>query len=285
MKSRPETAVIIGIVQIGGSLGLALKNANFFGKIGGFDLDTKRLKLADGFLDFCCYDLDDALRKSDIVILAVPVFEIVRILEHGINKYSQKFYTDVGSCKIPMFEISGNSQKVRYIGGHPLAGTEKKGEKGWDASLFNNKPYFYVIDKNQSAQDEEMLIDMIKSIGAIPCSISASEHDRSVALTSHLPLFASLALMGRYSDQDQNMKTFVGSGFRSMTRLSGCSPQMGKDMLISNRKNILSELDKYICELDSLAEHLKNSDDDVLLEKMLKYHKLYWQFINDKNHT
>lgn len=282
MNSRTETAVIIGIGQIGGSLGLALKKARFFQRIGGFDLDPKRLERGKTFLDFCCSDLEDALEKSDIVILATPVYEIVRILEQCISKYPQKFYTDVGSCKTPMSEITENYPNIRYIGGHPIAGSENKGESGWDPSLFEKKPYFYTCDKKQSSRDLEMLKDMIKSVGAIPYSISPSVHDRSVALTSHLPLLVSYALMAIYSDNNLDLNNFIGSGFRSMTRLTGGSPEMGKDMLISNRENILTELDTYRSELDCLAECLKNNDEKKLLEIMQKQNKLYWQTIKEE---
>ncbi len=281
MKSSTETAVIIGIGQIGGSLGLALKKANFFSRIGGFDLDVKRLERGKTFLDFCCSDLDDALEKSDIVILATPVIEIVRILEQCISKYPQKFYTDVGSCKTPMFEIIGNYPHARFIGGHPIAGSENKGESGWDPSLFEKKTYFYSCDNNQSSRDLEMLKDMIKSVGAIPYSISPAVHDRSVALTSHLPLLVSYALMGIYSAHNLDLNSFIGSGFRSMTRLTGGSPEMGKDMLISNRENILNELDNYRAELDSMAECLKKNDEKKLLEIIQKQNKLYWQTIKE----
>ena len=259
-----------------------MKNARFFPRIGGFDLDAKLLERGKTFLDFCCPDLDDALDISDVVILATPVIEIVRILEQCIGKYPQKFYTDVGSCKTPMFEITGNYPHVRFIGGHPIAGSENKGESGWDPSLFEKKTYFYTCDNNQFSRDLEMLKDMIESVGAIPYSISPSIHDRSVALTSHLPLLASYGLMATYSDNNLDLNTFIGSGFRSMTRLTGGSPEMGKDMLISNRENILTELDNYRAELDCLAECLKNKDEKKLLELMQKQNKLYWQKIKEE---
>lgn len=277
MKPLNKTAAIIGIGQIGGSLGLILKKATFFFKIFGCDKNIQRLKLAEKFFDDCFDKIEEALHKSDVVILASPINDIVKLLKFGFENFPEKLYTDVGSTKVPMLNLAKNYHNIRYIGGHPLAGSEKHGELGWDVSLFKGKPYFWTSDINQTKMDQQLINDMIKTIGATPVSILAEDHDRAIALTSHLPLFVSLAIMASFSEKGKEFSPFLGSGFKSMTRLSGGSPEMGKDLLISNKENILLELDKFLKKLLELKEILKDKNDARLLQKMKRYQNLYWQ--------
>ncbi len=276
---RKETIAIIGLGQIGGSLALALRQANFFHQIAGYDCHQKRLQLAGQFLDHVCSGLDDAFTRGDVILLATPVLEIQRLLEFGFAHYPQKFYTDVGSVKTAISAISAKQQLGRYIGGHPLAGSEKEGEKGWDAELFCGKNYYLVQATNQTQSDEELLLEMIRAIGAIPIFISPAEHDRAMAATSHLPLLLSLTLMGIFVPRASQLQPYVGSGFRSLTRLTGGSPVMGKDLLLSNRDNLLLELDLFLAKIAELKRQLQNSDETTLLQFLQECQQYYWQQI------
>lgn len=279
MNPQNRNAVIIGVGQIGGSLGLALRKANFFFKIFGCDVNIQRLKLAKNIFDSCFDNLMEAIDKSDVVMFASPINELVKSLKFGFENFPDKLYTDVGSTKVPMLELSKKYDNVRYIGGHPLAGSEKKGEFGWDASLFKGKPYFYTFDENQTSEDKQFFVEMIKSIGANPISFSAAKHDRMVAMTSHVPLLLSLAMMSAFSEGEEQLAPFVGSGFQSITRLAGGSPEMGKDLLISNRENILIALKDFSEKLLELSEHIKNKDDVTFYKKMKSLQDLYWKVV------
>ena len=281
MKPQNKTAAIIGVGQIGGSLGLALKKSDFFEKIYGYDKNTQQLKLAETFLDKCFDDIEETVKNSDIIILASPINSILETLRFGFENFPQKLYTDVGSTKFPMLKLSSKYSDVRYIGGHPLAGSEKKGESGWEASLFIRKPYFWTSDENQSKEDEQTIVNMIRSCGAKPISLLAEEHDRAVAMTSHLPLIVSLAMMSSFSEREEQLTSFLGSGFQSMTRLSGGSPQMGKDLLISNQENIVDELEIFSEKLSDLKKLIKNDDEKTLLNKMKSYQDLYWKIFGN----
>jgi len=281
MILQNKTAVIIGVGQIGGSLGLALKKANLFSEIYGYDKNAQRLKLSDKFLDKCFNEVGEAIDKSDVVILASPINDILRTLKLGFENFPNKLYTDVGSTKSPMMELSKKYQNIRYVAGHPLAGSEKKGESGWATSLFSGKPYFWITNENQNKEDEQFVVKMIKAIGANPISISAEEHDRAVAMTSHLSLLLSLAIMSSFSERIEQLAPFIGTGFKSVARLAGGSPEMGKDLLLSNRENILKELEKFSAKMSELKELLVNIDEIPLLNKMRNYQELYWQTIEN----
>ena len=106
MKPQNKTAAIIGVGQIGGSLGLALKKSDFFEKIYGYDKNTQQLKLAETFLDKCFDDIEETVKNSDIIILASPINSILETLRFGFENFPQKLYTDVGSTKFPMLKLS-----------------------------------------------------------------------------------------------------------------------------------------------------------------------------------
>ncbi len=271
-----ETASIIGLGQIGGSLAMALKKAGYFPKLGGFDSDKKRRQLAASFLDQHFETIEDAFEKSDLLILATPVGDILHLLEFGFQHYPQKLYSDVGSAKQPMMKLAAGYKDIRFVGGHPLAGSEKSGESGWDETLFEDKPYFYVPAPNPPAKDVELLVEMIRAIKAVPHPIAADVHDRALAATSHLPLLFSLSVMSTYMENEINLQPFLGGGFKSVVRLSGGSPEMGRDLLLSNRENILSELNRYRMGLTALQNMLETNNEGKLLTIMEKIHEKYW---------
>lgn len=282
MRTSEYTAAIIGVGQIGGSLALALKQARLFKKIGGYDRDPKRLKLAQSFLDLGWENREQAMQESDVIILATPVQSILRDLQFGMENYPEKLYTDVGSSKRPMMALVKQYDQVRYIGGHPLAGSEKKGEAGWDKTLFQNNIYFFCADRNQVTEDVELVRKMIQAVGAIPTSVDPADHDRSVAITSHLPLLLSLSLLDTYAEKSPELQSYVGTGFRSTTRLCGGATEMGKDLLISNRDNILAVLRRFISHLTQFKQYLEKNEEDQLFRKMEELQHLYWREI-DRN--
>ncbi len=283
MVANETKAVIIGLGQIGGSLALALKRAGFFESVGGYDIHAQRLQKAGAFLDVDSSDLDGAISAVDLVILAAPILENIRILKFGIKNYPDKLYTDVGSTKRQILEASGKAPEVRFIGGHPFTGTEKEGESGWDESLFRQKTYFWVPEANQAPDDVELLIGMIEAIGAIPKPVTAEEHDQVLALTSHLPILVSLGLTGLIQEGGINADDFVGSGFLSAARLAGGSPEMGKDILLSNREAVLDELIRFINELSALVANLREPDGEELLQMMKEYQQIYRGLLTKSN--
>lgn len=274
MAMNKKTAAIIGLGQIGGSLALALKNNSCFKSIGGFDTKASRLHKAKEFLDFCCDSEEEAMVSADIIILAAPVLENIRLLKIACQNKYDKLYTDVGSTKTQIMQKSHENPGIRFVGGHPFAGTEKPGEAGWDATLFSGKPYFWIPESSQSEEDIQCILDIIRAIGAVPQSVDAEEHDRMLAYTSHLPILISLSLAGLL-EQDDSQMDFVGNGFLSTARLAGGSAEMGKDILMSNKEAVLAEMVRFSKNLDKFVECLRNSDENQLLELMEKHRQIY----------
>ena len=274
MAPNDETAVIIGLGQIGGSLAMALKKASYFKAIGGYDPNTDRLQKANDFLDFTYENLEEAMLKADLIILAAPVLKNIQILERGFQTNPGKLFTDVGSTKAQILQESRKNHGIRFIAAHPFTGSEKAGDSGWDAMLFEGKPYFWVPENNQSDEDINCIVNMIKAIGAIPKAVDAEEHDRALALTSHLPILISLGLAGLLEGNAASID-FVGSGFLSTARLAGGSAEMGKDILISNREAVLTEMTRFNEKIAALVNSLKNSNDNQLLELIKRYRRNY----------
>lgn len=278
MPPAIEIASIIGLGQIGGSLGMALKKAGYFPRLGGYDQVEKRRQLAASFLDHLFETVGELFEKSDLIILATPVAEILRLLEFGFRHFPQKLYTDVGSSKQPMLKLAAGHEHIRYVGSHPLAGSEKSGESGWDGTLFEGKPYFYVTTPYSAAEDVDLIVKMSKAIKAVPFPITADIHDRTLAATSHLPLLLSLSFMSSSMQNEMDLQPFLGSGFKSVARLSGGSPEMGRDLLLSNKENLLSELKRFRKVLSGLQKILETEDEDKLLTVMKQIQEKYWQF-------
>ena len=115
---------------------------------------------------------------------------------------------------------------------------------------------------------------MIKAIGAIPKAVDAKVHDRALALTSHLPILISLGLAGLLEENVSSID-FVGSGFLSTARLAGGSAEMGKDILVSNREAVLTEMTRFNEKITALVDSLRNSNDNQLLELIIRYRQKY----------
>lgn len=281
MDPSETTAVIIGLGQIGGSLALALRKAAFFQQIGGFDINTeRRLKAAD-FLDFTTENLDNAVARGDLIILAAPVLQNINILRTAISDFPQKLYTDTGSTKKSIFEFSREAEIKRFIGGHPMTGTENEGDQGWDDALFEGKPYYWIPDDRLDPGDVKLIVDMIEATGAVPQAVDPEEHDRLLALTSHLPLLISAAIMGTVSSQEGNIDDFVGSGLRTVTRLAGGSPEMGKDIMLTNKDLILRALDEFLNTISELAEHIRLDRGDKISLALGDYQKAYLALVRE----
>ena len=257
-----ETVAIVGVGLIGGSFGLALKKAGFAGKILGVSAPgTLEKALERGAIDQGL-PLEQALQHADLVYLSQPISRILETLA-SIEPWLRpgSLVTDAGSTKA---KIVGQAQRsirqTQFLGGHPLAGKERRGVQEADPDLFLGRTY--VLTPGDPSELETApareFIQWVKAIGAVPLSLSPQEHDRIVSLTSHLPqlLASALAstLAGRLGPAEHLQ--VAGPGLRDTIRLASSPYDIWGDILKTNTCEIEAALAAYIAKLEDLRAHL-----------------------------
>jgi prephenate dehydrogenase len=259
-----QTVAIAGVGLIGGSFGLALKKAGFGGTILGVSSPaTLKAALDRGAINEGS-TLADAAARADLIYLAQPIGRILDTLRH-IDEFVQPgtLITDAGSTKSAI--VSAARQHIRrgvFLGGHPMAGKEKRGVAEADADLFRDRTYVLTPDDPRSLESPaaQEFIDWISRIGALPLTMNAAEHDRVVSFTSHLPQLAATALAATVAEQAGDNLAVAGPGLKDTTRLALSSFDLWRDILATNSGPIEQALTAYIGKLEHLRDNLRTRE-------------------------
>ncbi|HXH49251.1 MAG TPA: prephenate dehydrogenase/arogenate dehydrogenase family protein [Terriglobia bacterium] len=256
---------IIGLGLIGGSWALALKKLGHAAHRIGFDApEVLSQAIESGAVHGSASNLDEAVRKADLVILATPVGKILELLPRlKTSAPSNALITDVGSTKQRIMaqarELSDGGPL--FLGGHPLAGKERSGFEYADAELFQNACYAIVPSSGTVMDDAraKAFVSLVESLGALPCVVDAAAHDVAVAYLSHMPQLLSTGLAGMVAEASGRKGLplkLAGSGFRDLTRLAESPYSMWRDICLTNIENIQDALDAMIQKLDTIKTHL-----------------------------
>jgi prephenate dehydrogenase len=261
---------IIGTGLIGGSLALALKKHKFAGRIVGCDREATLEKARNrGAIDDGSANPGDAVRGSQVVVLATPVLAIVDLIERlGPALPAKTLLTDVGSTKAVVVQqalkVFGKNAGRRFLAGHPMAGKELSGVDYADAELFQNAVWFLTPLPGQDLRNlgdgpAAEFAGWIDQIGARIAMVPPDEHDRLCAWISHLPQMISTALAAalveEYGDEAPLLPA-GGRALREMTRISASPYSMWRDIAISNKQNIEDALLKLEQRLAHIRENL-----------------------------
>ena len=266
---RPEslfnTVVIAGVGLIGGSIGLGIGQRFLADKVIGLDRDPAALEAAAGLgvIDEAQLRPGNWLEAANLIILASPAKTIVpltRSLEPFLEE--KTVLTDVGSVKA---DICAALKDLRFVGGHPMAGSERIGVQNADAALLENAVWVLTPDEGT---DEEALAQVhlfVTHLGAKPIRTSPAQHDRLVAAVSHVPYLAAVALTQLIAeDEDRDlMMLLAAGGFRDLTRVASGSPRMSRDMVVGNKEALRRTLERFRSQLGRL-EDLLNEPEDML---------------------
>ena len=262
---------IIGLGLIGGSLGLALKQAKWRGaEITGYVRrpEIGRLAMDIGAVDGIALSLEESVDKSDLVIISTPVLTIKDILNQ-IAPYLPEncIVTDTASTKQQVMNWAQNilPPGIAFIGGHPMAGKDLSGLESAQSDLFLNSTYCLVCGAKTTLVAEQTLTDIIKAIGANPMKINDREHDDMVAGISHLPFLLSVALVSAttgHTDWDK-MSQLASTGYRDTTRLASGSPDVNAQICLTNQKAILHWIDLFAQELKKLENLIAANDEKI----------------------
>jgi prephenate dehydrogenase len=258
---------IIGTGLIGGSLALALRRKKFAGRIVGCDREGTLEKARQcGAIDEGMVNPADAVRGSQLVVLAAPVLAICDLIERvGPVLPAKALLTDVGSTKSAVVEravkVFGKSAGKRFLAGHPMAGKELSGVEFADPNLFHNAVWFLTPLPEQNL-NEGLFAEFagwIDAIGARIAMLPAEEHDRVCAWISHLPQMMSTALAAALVEEfgaEAPLLPAGGRALQEMTRISASPYSMWRDVAISNKKNLEDALWKLEQRLAHIRENL-----------------------------
>jgi len=257
---------IIGLGLIGGSLAKALKERTNISEIKAVDVSKQSIDqaLSEGYITKGYTDINDEIYNSDLIFICTPV----KIAIEYIKKLSLKvgnncIITDVASTKSEIVNfINSMDNPPRFIGGHPMAGTEKSGFASSLAHLFENAYYILTPTKSTEKTDIDTMVNIIEKIGGIPVITDADEHDFVTAAISHVPHIIASALVnliGKLDSSDGKMQTLAAGGFKDITRIASSSPEMWENIVLSNKQKIRGVLDTFV---ETLQEFKQQMDSD-----------------------
>jgi len=251
---KEKKIAIVGGGLIGGSIGAALKSNNKNYQIDCYDLPEKIEYITrSGVFDFVesFKNLPIFVSKYKMIILCANISVNVKILKDiSTHLKTGTIVTDVGSTKEHIGKLAAEvlSTDVIFIGGHPIAGSEKSGIDAANPLLFKNKPY--VLCPNENVNEDTLLfaIDFVEDLCAFPITMDAREHDSVLASISHVPQLISIALMHSAIADDRNhdnLNLIAGSGFLDMTRIASSNFDIWEGILKSNKVAIVRALEQF----------------------------------------
>ena len=267
-----ENVTIIGVGLIGGSFALALKEKKIAKHIIGVDFNAnnieKALKL--GLIDEAL-SLEDAVKKSDLIYVAIPVDAIIVIMEKIMPLLNEKqILADAGSTKFALCNmVKHYPMNARFVATHPMWGTEHSGPEAAVSNAFEGKACV-ICDKENSANDAvETIENIYKAIGMHLVYMESKAHDLHAAYISHISHITSFALANTVlakEREDDAIFELASGGFESTVRLAKSNPAMWVPIFKQNKENVLDVLNEHIMQLKKFKSCLEKENYEYLLE-------------------
>lgn len=267
-----KTVSIIGIGLIGGSFALALKEKNLAVHIVGVDNNTNNASRAMelGLINEIL-PLADAIKKSDVIFIAIPVDATVHILENILDQINPtQIVLDAGSTKFALTEsVKKHAMRSRFVATHPMWGTEHSGPDAAEKNAFIGKACV-ICDKDSSANDAlETVENLYKQIGMHLVYMGAEAHDVHAAYVSHISHITSFALANtvlQKEKEDDAIFELASGGFESTVRLAKSNPAMWMPIFKQNKENVLDVLNEHITQLKKFKSCLEKENYEYLTE-------------------
>jgi prephenate dehydrogenase len=265
-----DVLTIVGLGFIGGSIALAAKQQRIARRILAWDRDEQSLKdaRAAGIIDEPSPTLASAAERANLVVVATPVDAIADCVNE-LAKYCAPDtpITDTGSVKLPIHQRLNPADARRFVGGHPLAGSEKPGWRHSSANLFDDR--LIVLTSGAETNPDHILnvSTFWSALGARVMKMDPGDHDRAVARTSHLPHLVAAALA---SGLTSRLESFAATGFRDVTRIASGDPDNWTSILMLNREPLLEALDEFQTRLDAWRNVLMSQNHRSAHEYLLE---------------
>ncbi len=261
---------IIGVGLIGGSLGLALRARAGVREVHGFDPDPEAVAagLARGAITLGCRTVGEAVTGAGAVFVAAPVGLIGDLAREALAAGGEDcVVTDVGSSKGAVLACLDAHERERFIGGHPICGSERGGVSHAREDLFDGATYFLTPSPEARPDLYERLHAIVAAIGARPSAIESEVHDRLMALVSHLPHVIASALIHQAAataPQGREALRSSGPSFVDLTRVAGANPPLWADILLANRDAVIGAIRDQTGRLRQVEDALATGDRDWL---------------------
>lgn len=267
---------LIGCGLMGGSFALALKDAGLVKRVVGFSPSAATLQkaLQLGVIDETAASPEQAAMGADIVLVAVPVSATeatLRLIAPAVTK--QMLVMDVGSTKADVLAAAQRALGHRigsFVPAHPIAGKEKAGVEHADAKLYQGCQVILTPAADTHDQQRQQALDVWQALGCQVVTMSPEDHDAAFAAVSHFPHLLAFALMNAITSQSQGQEflALAGPGFRDFTRIAASDPKVWRDILLSNREQLLAQSQHLQAQLQAF-EALMVQGDGAALEALI----------------
>ena len=289
-----KSVTIIGIGLIGSSIARAVKAIDKKILINIIDSSKKNLERSKLLKLGSIFSLkiDKNIEDSDLIFVCAPISAYEKIFSELNNlNFSNAIISDVGSSKVRVIELAETILKDKtFVPGHPIAGTEKSGPENGFKDLFKDKWFISTSCNLCNDKDIEFVNSIWESFGSKTITMKSKDHDSIMAITSHIPHLIAYNIVGTASDLEEDIKSevikFSASGFRDFTRIASSDPIMWRDIMLSNKEEIISLLEKFNKDLEQVLNAIKKDDGEFLIKKFKKTKEIREKIIEaglDKN--
>ena len=296
----------IGLGLIGGSVARHLKKLDRGYTLIAYNRSINSLNEAkkDGIIDIICTEINDEFGKCDYIFLCTPVeYNAIYLAKLKPIIKDTCLITDVGSVKTHIHnEVIRLGLESNFIGGHPMAGSEKTGIANAKRHLLENAYYIVTPTSKVPKESVEAYVELVRSLKALPLVLDYHEHDFVTGAISHLPHLIAAALVNLVHNEDtpsETMRMVAAGGFKDITRIASSSPEMWEQICMTNSENILKVLNDYIRNLEDIRGALeqkngsaihtlfresrdyRNSFSDLSAGPIKKSHRLYCDLVDE----
>ncbi|GGE92845.1 prephenate dehydrogenase [Chishuiella changwenlii] len=261
-----KTISVIGLGLIGGSFAMALNKVGVAEKIIGVDQNEEHQKqaLALGIVQEIV-SLDEAIKQSDLIVIAVPINIIQTLLPEILDKIDDKtIVMDMGSTKAGICKkIINHPKREQFVATHPIAGTENSGPNAAFAELFLNKVAILCDIEKSNKEAVKKVKKIYQSLWMNVKTMTSKAHDAHIAYVSHLSHITSFALGQTVLEEEKNEEAIfdmAGSGFESTVRLAKSSPDMWTPIFIQNKENLLNAIDAYQDQISKIRNMIEEEN-------------------------
>ncbi|MCK9205875.1 MAG: prephenate dehydrogenase [Salinivirgaceae bacterium] len=260
---------IVGLGLMGGSAAIDLKKRGLASHIIGVDHDSINANAAMhiGFVDELL-ELDEAVEKAELVILAIPVDAALRVLPKILDKVDKQVVTDMCSTKGKLLEwVKYHPKRKQYVAAHPMAGTEFSGPWAAISNLFDGKAVIMCDTEDSDIRALALVKRMFETLNMRVIYMNGANHDVHAAYISHISHISSFALALTVLDKEKNEKhifDLASGGFDSTVRLAKSSADMWAPIFEQNKENVITVLNTYISKLKEFRKHIENDEPEKI---------------------
>ena len=265
---------IIGLGLIGGSIAKDLMKGELFSRVIGIDNNQDHAKKAlENKLVNEIRDLEEAIKTSDLIILAVPVDAAEKLVIKILDSKHHPVVMDVGSTKSKILEaVKNHPNRSNFVATHPMSGTENSGPDAAIANLFKDKLAIICDAENSGDKALRIVKSVYQQLGSKITTMDPTEHDASAAYVSHISHISSFALALTVLETEKNkdnIRLMASGGFRTTVRLANSNEQTWAPIFLENKENVISVLSGFIDHMNNFKKAIEN-DNRIELNAMMR---------------